>query len=115
MEFCNGGSLENFVRVVGGHLEEPDAQFFLRQIVNAYKVNAEKGVMHWDLKLSNVCLHFSNLSIEERFRYIDKIDTENEQGEEIKLDNEEKSEINTRKRSSLDEYILTWKKSKDYS
>jgi len=58
MELCNGGDLGNFVKQRGGYLREEEARLILRQIVQGIAAIKTKEVMHRDLKLPNIMLHF---------------------------------------------------------
>jgi len=44
-----------------GYLKEEEARLILRQIVAGLAAIKEKGVMHRDLKLSNILINFKNL------------------------------------------------------
>lgn len=63
MELCNGGDLDNFRKVKGGHLNEQESRLILRQILKGIAAIKEKNVMHRDLKLPNVMLHFTDLKL----------------------------------------------------
>ena len=60
MELCNGGDLSNFVKQRGGYLREEEARLILRQIVLGLAAIKNKEVMHRDLKLPNIMLHFAD-------------------------------------------------------
>jgi serine/threonine protein kinase len=62
MEFCNGGDLDNYRKVRGGFLKEKEARLILRQIMLGIAAIKEKEVMHRDLKLPNVMLHFDKMT-----------------------------------------------------
>lgn len=83
MELCNGGDLDGFRKARGGFLKEPEARLILRQILQGIAAIKDKKVMHRDLKLPNVMLHFSdiplNACINPKFNlkdYITKFDFE---------------------------------------
>ena len=61
MELCNGSDLENFKRQRGGYLREEEARLILRQIVKGITAIKTKDVMHRDLKLPNIMLHFNDV------------------------------------------------------
>jgi serine/threonine protein kinase len=63
MEFCNGGDLQNFVQARGGYLKENEARLILRQIALGVGAIKDKQVMHRDLKLANIMMHFSELKV----------------------------------------------------
>ncbi len=58
LELCNGGDLSNFVKQRNGYLKEEEARIILRQIVKGIAAIKTKDVMHRDLKLPNIMLHF---------------------------------------------------------
>ena len=62
MELCNGGDLDNYKKVRGGFLKEKEARLILRQIMLGIAAIKEKEVMHRDLKLPNVMLHFDKMT-----------------------------------------------------
>ena len=62
MELCNGGDLDNYRKVRGGFLKEKEARLILRQIMLGIAAIKEKDVMHRDLKLPNVMLHFDEMT-----------------------------------------------------
>ena len=62
MELCNGGDLDNYRKVRGGFLKEKEARLILRQIMLGIAAIKEKEVMHRDLKLPNVMLHFDKMT-----------------------------------------------------
>lgn len=61
LELCNGGDLENFRLARGGILKEYEARVVLKQIIIGLDAIKQKGIMHRDLKLDNIILHFPNL------------------------------------------------------
>ena len=65
LEHCNGGDLEGFVKARGGYLLEAEANIILRQIVKGLQDIKEQNVMHRDLKLANILIHFPGLSREQ--------------------------------------------------
>ena len=64
MEYCNGGelvkALENFQLKYGKPFPEELVQYFMRQIISAFKQIHNKHIMHRDIKLQNMLLHFDN-------------------------------------------------------
>ena len=62
LEFCNGGDLNNLRKAVGGYFQERDARMFLKQILDGLIAIKEQQVMHRDLKLDNILVHFPNMS-----------------------------------------------------
>ena len=55
MEVCGGGDLLTFVRR-RRKLNEDQAKFIFRQIINGLKYVHSKGVLHRDIKLDNILL-----------------------------------------------------------
>jgi serine/threonine protein kinase len=58
MELCNGGDLDNLKKVRGGYLPEIEARIILQQMVKGLAVIKDKNVIHRDLKLANILVHF---------------------------------------------------------
>ena len=61
MELLNGGDLQNYVKQRGGYLCEHEARLILRQIVKGLTACKLENVMHRDLKLANIMVHFGEL------------------------------------------------------
>ena len=64
LEHCNGGDLEGFLKARGGYLQEAEVNIILKQIVIGLQAIKEQNVMHRDLKLANILIHFPGLSRE---------------------------------------------------
>jgi serine/threonine-protein kinase ULK2 len=62
MEYCNGGDVEGFLKARGGYLPEVEARLILKQIVKGLQGIKQQNVMHRDLKLANVLVHFPALT-----------------------------------------------------
>ena len=64
MEFCNGGelskNLEKYIMKNGTAFPEELVQHFIRQIIDAFKYIHGKKIIHRDVKLDNILLHFDN-------------------------------------------------------
>jgi len=64
MELCNGGELstylEKYMEKYGTAFPEELVQHFMRQIIDAFKYIHGKKIIHRDVKLSNILLHFDN-------------------------------------------------------
>ncbi len=56
-ELCNGGDLAKLIRLRGS-LTEPEAKIMISQIVIGMKDIALANIIHRDLKLANILLHF---------------------------------------------------------
>ena len=61
MELCNGGDLAN-LKKAKGRFKENEARLILQQLVNGFKEIYKQQVMHRDLKLANILIHFSGQS-----------------------------------------------------
>ena len=63
-EYCNGGelkkALENYQIKYGKAFPEDLVQYFMRQIISAFKYIHNQGMMHRDIKLDNILLNFNN-------------------------------------------------------
>jgi serine/threonine protein kinase len=57
MEFCNGGDLAK-LKELRGTFTEPEARIILQQLVAGFKEIYKSQVMHRDLKLANIMIHF---------------------------------------------------------
>ena len=64
MEYCNGGelekALEKYQLKYGKPFPEEVVQYLMRQIIDAFNYIHGKNVMHRDIKLENILLHFEN-------------------------------------------------------
>ena len=64
MEYCNGGelskALEKYINKYGKPFPEELVQHFMKQIISAFKYIHEKKIIHRDIKLDNILLHFEN-------------------------------------------------------
>jgi serine/threonine protein kinase len=67
MEMCNGGDLSKMLDAKGGFLTEADARQIMIQIVKGIASMHERDIMHRDLKLDNIMVHFPSLSYKELF------------------------------------------------
>lgn len=57
MEICNGGDLDN-LKELRTRFKEIEARIIIQQIVAGFKKIYEQQVMHRDLKLANILVHF---------------------------------------------------------
>ena len=58
MEFCNGGSLSQYLQARGGWLCEAEARFLVIQISKGMAAISRQNIVHRDLKLDNILIQF---------------------------------------------------------
>ena len=63
MRYCNGGDLDE-LRQLRGRFSEQEARYFLSQIIKGFKALHEMNVLHRDLKLANILIHFKNIDMD---------------------------------------------------
>lgn len=63
MQYCNGGDLDD-LRQLRGRFTEQEARYFLSQIIKGFKAIHDMNVLHRDLKLANILVHFKNIAQE---------------------------------------------------
>ena len=56
MELCDGGNMFEFLKERGGRLPEDEARSVMYQLVNGLVYLHSNGIIHRDLKLSNLLL-----------------------------------------------------------
>lgn len=73
LELCNGGDLRAFLLARGGSLSEQETRIIFRRVVEGMAAIKEQDVVHRDLKLDNIMLHFSelrsNVCIDKNFNF----------------------------------------------
>ena len=64
MEYCNGGdlekTLEKYMKKHGKPFSQEIVQYFMRQIINAFKYIHGKKILHRDIKLENILLNYDS-------------------------------------------------------
>ena len=64
MEYCNGGdlskALEKYIEKYGKPFDEKLVQHFMKQIISACRYIQEKKIIHRDVKLENILLHYDD-------------------------------------------------------
>lgn len=63
MQYCNGGDLDR-LRSIRKRFTEPEARYILSQIVQGFKAISDMKVVHRDLKLPNILVHFKNVEMD---------------------------------------------------
>ena len=56
MEFCNGGSLSQYLQARGGWLCEAEARFLVIQISKGMAAISRQNIVHRDLKPDNILI-----------------------------------------------------------
>ena len=71
MEFCNGGKLSEALEKYMDKYEKPFSeeivQHFMKQIINVYKYLHEKKIIHRNINMDNILLHYDNEKDKENF------------------------------------------------
>ena len=77
MEYCNGGDLKDLMEIKKWSLSCEIIQTIMKQLVQGFNDMISVLVIHRDLKLQNIMLHFPddvdtlmNMNQEERHRFI---------------------------------------------
>ncbi len=72
-EYCNGGDLRTYLREKGGRLSERSARHIILQLINAMNVLYDQGIIHRDLKLGNVLVHYPDEAARDEDRPLVKL------------------------------------------
>ena len=66
-QYCNGGDLDK-LRQLRGRFSEKEARYFLGQIIKGFKAINDMDVLHRDLKLANILVHFKEID----FKFVEQ-------------------------------------------
>lgn len=69
-DYCNGGDLEKF-RTLRLEINEQECQLIVKQLVQGVKELHSRKIVHRDLKLANILLHFPDVNLDQ-FSFIEK-------------------------------------------
>ena len=58
MQYCNGGDLDD-LRQLRGRFSEQEARYFISQLLQGFKAINKMNVLHRDVKLANILVHFN--------------------------------------------------------
>jgi len=72
-EYCNGGDLANYLKSKGGKLDELTARHIIRQVAKAMNQLNSLSIIHRDIKLANIFLHFPDIASKNNSRPIVKL------------------------------------------
>lgn len=61
MEYCNGGTLEKYIKQKQGKLSEYISQHLIKQLCNGLEYLHEFGIIHRDLKPDNLLIHYETI------------------------------------------------------
>lgn len=67
LEYCNGGDLGRML-TTRGRFTEDEARYIMRSISKGYQGLNKLNVVHRDLKLDNIFIHFMNYKIKDVLR-----------------------------------------------
>ena len=80
-EFCNGGTLENLLKIKG-HFIESEALVVFSQLLNAFQSLVKDNIMHRDLKPANILLHNDQVKLAD-FGFCRMLNTPNEMAKSL--------------------------------
>lgn len=60
MEYCNGGTLESYIRSKNGYLSEYISQHLIKQLCNGLEYLHKFDIIHRDLKPDNLLIHYQD-------------------------------------------------------
>ena len=60
MEYCNGGDLKELFEAKNYNIPFSIVHKMIRQIITGYKAIIGELIVHRDLKLKNILVHFNN-------------------------------------------------------
>jgi serine/threonine protein kinase len=63
LEYCNGGSLEDYLKKNDGRLSEDEACLILSELLEAFLEMNEKSLMHRDIKPANILIHNGKIKL----------------------------------------------------
>ena len=63
LEYCNGGSLEEYLKKNAGSLSEDETILVMGELLEAFMEMNEKNLMHRDIKPANILIHNGKIKI----------------------------------------------------
>ena len=63
LEYCNGGSLEEYLHKNEGQLSEDESCLILEELLLAFLEMNEKSLMHRDIKPANILIHNGKIKL----------------------------------------------------
>ena len=62
-DYCNGGNLSDYIKYLKENnksCSEEEAQYIMKQLIEAFKYLHNKGIIHRDIKSSNILIYFDS-------------------------------------------------------